>query len=166
MKCLEGYLHAWLAPKLRALQGRSRVLWDLVDTLAGPAWISYQRHLEERWTDPVVVGSLSVEIPLRSAASALRDLHDRPRRSLDSPLSVTEWSRIMLFLAVDHPSGPKNVLEIPSRDPDRTIRLVHRLQVLAQVRNVVTHRSPADAATVDAFRRTYYATFEELAQLG
>jgi hypothetical protein len=34
--------------------------------------------------------------------------------------------------------------------------------VLAQVRNVVTHRSVADAATLAEFRRAYYAAFEDL----
>jgi hypothetical protein len=47
-------------------------------------------------------------------------------------------------------------------DTDRAVRLAHRLQVLAQVRNAVTHRSIAGAATLEEFRRTYYATFEEL----
>jgi hypothetical protein len=137
-------------------------LWELTDRLLGVAWPAYQRYLGERWVDPVHVGAISVEVPLRSAVNALRDLQDRRRRPLDSPMSVTEWSRIMLFLAVDHASGPKNVLAVACRDPDRAVRLAHRLQVLAQVRNLVTHRSAADAATLAEFRRGYYIAFEDL----
>jgi hypothetical protein len=37
--------------------------------------------------------------------------------------------------------------------------------VLAQVRNIVTHRSVAGAATLTEFRRVYYAAFEELTTL-
>jgi hypothetical protein len=165
MKCLEGYLHAWLAPKLRALSDRSTTLWALSDRLLGSAWPAYQRYLGERWTDPVRVGAISVEVPLRSAINALRDLQDKGGRSLDSPMSVTEWSRILLFLGVDHASGPKNVLEIGCRDPDRSVRLAHKLQVLAQVRNVVTHRSTADLPTLLEFRRSYYVAFEELVKM-
>ena len=83
-------------------------------------------------------------------------------KSLDSPASVTEWSRLMLFFAVDHPSGPKNVLEVVCKDVDRGVRLAHRLQVLAQVRNAVTHRSVAGSATLEEFRRSYYAAFQDL----
>jgi hypothetical protein len=165
MKSLEGYLHAWLAPKLRELQTRSSLLWELAGKLAGASWTSYQRWVDERWTDPVTVGSLTVEVPLRSAVHALRDLAERRGRTFDSPMSVTEWSRLMLFFAVDHPSGPKNVLELAWRDPDRAVRLLHRLQVLAQVRNTVTHRSVADASTLAEFRRVYYGAFEELTRL-
>jgi HEAT repeat protein len=161
MKSLEGYMHAWLAPRLRSLQDRAQV-WELADRLLGGGWNSYQRWLGDRWHDPVRVGSVSVEIPLRSAVNALRDLQERRGRSLDSPLSVTEWSRIMLFLAIEHPSGPKNLLGLPSKDADRLAKLAHKLQVLAQVRNLVTHRSTADASTVEAFRSRYYAAFEEL----
>jgi HEAT repeat protein len=162
MKSLEGYLHAWLAPRLRALQDRSSPLWELTDRLLGSAWPAYQRYLGERWPDPVQVGSVSVEVPLRSVVNALRDLQDRRRRSSSSPMSVTEWSRIMLFLAVDHGSGPKNVLEIACRDADRAVRLAHKLQVLAQVRNVATHRANTEVDTLAAFRAGYYAAFEEL----
>jgi hypothetical protein len=162
MKCLEGYLHAFLAPRLGALQQQPAALWELTDRMLGAAWPAYQRYLGERWADPVTVGALSVEIPLRSVVNALRDLQERRARPLDAPMSVTEWSRIMLFLAVDHPSGPKNLLKLACRDPDRAVRLAHRLNVLAQVRNVVTHRSVAEAATLVEFRRAYYAAFEEL----
>jgi hypothetical protein len=80
-------------------------------------------------------------------------------------MSVTEWSRLMLFLALDHPSGARNVLRVECREPERAVRLAHRLQVLAQVRNLVTHRSTADAATLGEFRRAYYAAFQELTTL-
>jgi HEAT repeat protein len=165
MKSLEGYLHAWLSPRLRSLSGRSSSLWELTAKLGGSAWISYQRYLDERWADPVQVGALSVEVPLRSVVNVLRDLQDKLSRPIDSPMSVTEWSRILLFLGVDHPSGPKNVLEIACRDADRSVRLLHKLQVLAQVRNTVTHRSTADGATLTEFRRAYYQAFEELTHM-
>jgi hypothetical protein len=69
---------------------------------------------------------------------------------------------MMLFLAVDHPSGPKNVLKVTSTNAERSVKLAHKLQVLAQVRNIVTHRSVAGAATLAAFRTSYYSGFEEL----
>jgi len=165
MKCLEGYMHAWLAPRLRALQQDPRALWELAGGLLGPAWPTYQRYLAERWTDPVMVGAVSVEVPLRSVVNGLREYQERRLKSLDSPESVTEWSRLMLFLAVDHPSGPKNLLKVQARDADKTVRLAHRLGVLAQVRNIVTHRSVAGATTLTEFRRVYYAAFEELTTL-
>lgn len=164
-KSMEGYLHAWLAPRLGALQREPHALWELVDGVVGSSWPQYQRWLGQRWSDPVKVGSISVEVPLRSAINALRELGERRSKHLDSPMSVTEWSRMMLFLALDHPSGPKNVLGISSKDADRVARLSHRLQVVAQVRNTVAHRSVADAATLGAFRKLYYASFEELTGL-
>jgi len=162
MKCLEGYMHAWLGPRLRVLQAKPSIVFDLTDRVLGSSWPTYQRFLGERWSDPVEVGALSVDVPLRSVVNVLRDFQERRLKKLDSPASVTEWSRLMLFFAVDHPSGPKNVLEVTCRDTDRGVRLAHRLQVLAQVRNAVTHRSVAGAATLEAFRRSYYAAFEEL----
>jgi HEAT repeat protein len=162
MKCLEGYMHAWLGPRMRALQGKPHVLFDLTDRLLGTSWPAYQRWLGERWTDPVAVGALSVEVPLRSVVNVLREFQERRLKSLDSPASVTEWSRLMLFFAVDHPSGPKNVLEVQCKDVERGVRLAHRLQVLAQVRNAVTHRSVAGSATLEEFRRAYYAAFQDL----
>ncbi|MBS2019558.1 MAG: HEAT repeat domain-containing protein [Deltaproteobacteria bacterium] len=165
MKCLEGYMHAWLGPRLRALQTKPNVVWDLTDRLLGTSWPSYQRFLSERWADPVLVGSMSVEVPLRSVVNVLREFQERRLKSLDSPASVTEWSRLMLFFAIDHPSGPKNVLDVRARDAERGVRLAHRLQVLAQVRNAATHRSVATSSTLDEFRRSYYAAFEELTAL-
>lgn len=165
MKCLEGYLHAWLGPRLRSLQTKPNVVWDLTDRLMGTSWPTYQRYLSERWSDPVAVGSMSVEVPLRSVVNVLREFQERRLKSLDSPASVTEWSRLMLFFAIDHPSGPKNVLEVKSKDADRGVRLAHRLQVLAQVRNAATHRSVASSSTLDAFRRSYYQAFEDVTAL-
>jgi len=165
MKCLEGYMHAWLAPRLKTLQQDPRALWDLVDRVVGSAWPSYQRYLSERWADPVKVGAMSVEVPLRSVVNALRDFQDRRTKSLDSPASVTEWARLMLFLAVEHPTGPRNVLKVASKDTERVVRLAHRLQVLAQVRNAVTHRQVAAADTLGEFRKAYYAAFEDLTGL-
>jgi len=162
MKCLEGYMHAWLAPRLRTLQEQPSTLWELSDRLMGTAWPAYQRYLVDRWNDPVKIGALSVEVPLRSVVNALREFQERRCKSLDSPASVTEWSRMMLFFAVDHPSGPRNVLKVACKDPDRAVRLAHKLHVLAQVRNAVTHRSVAGASTLGEFRRAYYAAFEEL----
>jgi hypothetical protein len=106
MKCLEGYMHAWLSPRLRTLQSKPSALWELTDRVLGSAWPTYQRYLHDRWIDPVEVGALSVDVPLRSVVNVLREFQDRRLKSLDSPPSVTEWSRQMLFFAVDHPSGP------------------------------------------------------------
>jgi hypothetical protein len=165
MKCMEGYLHAWLAPKLRTLQLSPNTLWDLADRVLGSGWPTYQRWLAERWNDPVAVGSLSVEVPLRSVPSVLREFQERRLKSLDSPASVTEWSRLMLFLAIDHPTGAKNMLKVTAPDAERGVRLAHRLMVLAQVRNTVTHRSVAGASTLEEFRRVYYGAFEDLCAL-
>ncbi|MDB4933249.1 MAG: repeat-containing lyase [Labilithrix sp.] len=162
MKCLEGYMHAWLGPRMQALQAKPSVLWELTDRVLGSSWPTYQRWLDERWPDPVEVGALSVDVPLRSVVNVLREYQERRLKSLGSPASVTEWSRLMLFFAVDHPCGPKNVLGIVCTDADRGVKLAHRLHVLAQVRNAVTHRSLAGAATLEQFRRSYYTAFEEL----
>jgi HEAT repeat protein len=161
-KSLEGYLHAWLAPRLSVLQQQPGVLWQLVDGMTGSAWPGYQRWLGPRWHDPVSVGGLSVDVPLRSVVNALREYSERRLKSLDSPMSITEWSRVMLFLAIDHPTGARNVLEVGCKDPDRAAKLAHQLQVLAQVRNAVTHRQVATSATLGEFRTRYYAAFEEL----
>lgn len=161
-KALEGYLHAWLAPRMTALQRQPAQLWELTDTVVGSSWPAYQGWLSRVWEDPVSVGGLSVEIPLRSVRNALREWEERRLKRVDSPWSITDWSRVMLFLAIDHPAGPKNVLAIACKEPERAARLAHRLQVLAQVRNAVTHRQVAGTATLGEFRRAYYATFEEL----
>ncbi len=164
-KSMEGYLHAWLAPRLASLQAQPSALFELVDAVTGSAWPAYRRWLSSRWADPVDVGDLSVELPLRSVVNALRELSDRRLKSLDSPLSITEWARLMLFLAVDHPTGPRNVLGVSNRDAERAVRVAHRLQLLAQVRNAVTHRSVAGRATLEGFRSLYYPTFEELTSM-
>ncbi len=163
-KSLEGYLHAWLAPRLANLQRQPSTLWDLADRV-GASWPTYQRWVTSRWTDPVNVGGMSIDVPLRSTVNVLRDLSDRRVKHLDSPMSVTEWARLMMFLAVDHPSGPKNVLEVTCRDADHAVRLAHRLQVIALVRNTVTHRSVAATSTLDAFRTLYYAAFEDVTRM-
>jgi HEAT repeat protein len=163
MKCLEGYLHAWLGPKLRALQDRPSELWDLTDRVLGPGWPAYQRWLGERWADPVKVGAMTVELPLRSVVNAMREYQERRLKQLDSPMSVTDWSRLMLFFAVDHPAGAKNVLRVNATSAERAVKLAHGLGVLAQVRNVVTHRSVAGAETLREFRGAYYRAFEEVA---
>jgi hypothetical protein len=165
MKCLEGYMHAWLGPRLRAMQEQPGTLWELTDRLLGTSWPAYQRWLNERWADPVKVGGLAVEVPLRSVVNAMREYQERRLKSLDSPISVTDWSRIMLFFAVDHPTGPKNILKVQSPGADRAVKLAHKLQVLAQVRNAVTHRSVAGASTLAEFRKSYYSAFEELTAL-
>ena len=163
-KSLEGYLHAWLSPRLASLQSRPGTLWELGERVAA-AWPTYQRWIAPRWTDPVSVGAMSVDVPLRSTVNVLRDLSERRSKPLDSPMSVTEWARLMMFLAIDHPSGAKNVLEVACRDPEHTIRLAHRLQVIALVRNSVTHRSVAAASTLDAFRTLYYGAFEDVTRM-
>ncbi|MFO0683129.1 MAG: hypothetical protein U0234_13820 [Sandaracinus sp.] len=163
-KSLEGYLHAWLSPRMAALQRQPATLYEVTERV-GSAWPAYQRWLVPRWTDPVSVGELRVDVPLRATVNVLRDLAERRPRPGDSPASVTEWARLMMFLAVDHPSGPRNVLEVTCRDPDHAVRLAHRLQVLALVRNSVTHRSVAAASTLAAFRTLYYEAFEDVTRM-
>ncbi len=102
---------------------------------------------------------------MRAAANALREFQDRKLKRLESPLSVTEWARMMLFFAVDHPSGVRNVFKVSSKNADQVVRLAHKLQILAAVRNLVTHRAAAASSTLEAFRRSYYAAFEELTRL-
>ena len=71
----------------------------------------------------------------------------------------------MVFFAVDHPSGVKNLFKLRVKSADHAVRLAHRLHALAAVRNLVAHRAAASAPTLEAFRRDYYAAFEDLAQL-
>jgi HEAT repeat protein len=163
-KSLEGYLHAWLSPRLASLQNRPGTLWELGERV-GAAWPTYQRWIAPRWTDPVSVGAMSVDVPLRSTVNVLRDISERRSKPLDSPMSVTEWARLMMFLAIDHPSGAKNVLEVACRDPEHAIRLAHRLQVIALVRNSVTHRSVAATSPLDAFRPLYYGALEDVTRM-
>jgi len=79
---------------------------------------------------------------------------------------VTEWARLMVMFAVDHPStGFRNLFKLGGKSAERTIALAHRLHTLAAVRNLVTHRASAGAATLNAFRRGYYSAFEDLVAL-
>jgi HEAT repeat protein len=165
MKCLEGYVHAWLSPRLATLQRQPMELCNQVDQLMADAWPAYQRHLQKDWVDPVEVGATKVEVPLRAVTNALRDYQDRKMRRLESPLSVTEWARMMLFFAVEHPTGVRNRFKVSSRSPEQVVRVAHRLMTLAAVRNVVTHRSTAGAQTLEAFRRAYYTAFEDVTRL-
>ncbi|HEU4731356.1 MAG TPA: HEAT repeat domain-containing protein, partial [Kofleriaceae bacterium] len=82
---------------------------------------------------------------------------------------------MLVLFAVDHPSGFRNLFRIghataggaapaASREA-RTVALAHRLHALAAVRNLVTHRASAGAATLGAFRHSYYTAFEELVAL-
>jgi hypothetical protein len=59
----------------------------------------------------------------------------------------------------------RNVFHLPAKSADAMARLSHRLQALAAVRNLVTHRASAAASTVQAFRKDYYAAFEEVTKL-
>ncbi|HEX3761558.1 MAG TPA: HEAT repeat domain-containing protein, partial [Kofleriaceae bacterium] len=171
MKVLENYVHAWLGPRLAGLQREPAQLFDYVDRVIGAGWPGYQRWLEPRWRDPAEVGGARVEIPLRAVPNAVRELADHRRKRLDSPLSVTEWARMLLLFAVDHPSGFKNLFKLGATGAgatgprDRMVALAHRLHTLAAVRNLVTHRASAGAATLTAFRTSYYATFEDLVAL-
>jgi HEAT repeat protein len=165
MKVLEGYLHAALAPRLQKLQSDPTRLYGQVDRLLGGVWPSYEKWLGARWTDPVEVGGARVDVALRSVPNALRDLGDRRRRPLDSPLSVTEWGRLVLLLGAEHGSGVKNLLGLASAPPELVAKTGHRMLVLAAVRNLVTHRAAAGATTLEAFRRSFYATFEEITRL-
>jgi HEAT repeat protein len=164
MKVLENYVHAWLGARLTAVQREPTTLFDYVDRLSG-AWSSYQRFVGERWKDHVELGTAKVEVPARSLPNSLRDFQEHKRKRLDSPLSVTEWARLLVFFAVDHASGVKNLFKLPAKSGDQVIRLAHRLHTLAAVRNLVTHRAAASGATLDAFRKSYYLSFEDLAQM-
>jgi HEAT repeat protein len=167
MKVLENYVHAWLGPRLASLQREPAVLFDYVDRVIGAGWPGYQHWLEPRWRDPTDVGGARVELPLRAVPNAVRELADHRRKRLDSPLSVTEWARLLLLFAVDHPTGFKNLFKLgpAAGSRDRIVALAHRLHTLAAVRNLVTHRASAGAATLGAFRASYYATFEDVVAL-
>jgi len=165
MKVLENYVHAWLGPRLATLQREPAALFDYVDRVIGGSWPGFQRWIEPKWRDPAEVGSARVDVPLRAIPNAVRELQEHRRKRLDSPLSVTEWSRMMVLFAVDHPTGFKNLMKLGHKTPERTIALAHRLHTLAAVRNLVTHRASAGTATLAAFRRSYYAAFEELISL-
>jgi HEAT repeat protein len=163
MKTLEGYVHAWLSGRLQKKQ--NELLWDHVERLAGPTWPAYSRWLAQRWPENVDVGGMKVEVPLRAVPNALKELLERRQKRLDSPLSVTEWGRLLVLLGVNHESGVKNIVDIPARSAEQVVKVAHRLCVLAAVRNAVTHRTNASAATVDVFRRSYYTGFEDLTAL-
>ncbi|HUQ05480.1 MAG TPA: HEAT repeat domain-containing protein, partial [Kofleriaceae bacterium] len=163
-KCLENYVHAWLGQKMSQVQREPATLFEYVDRVAS-AWPTYQRYVGERWKDNVEMGTARVDVPLRSLPNALRDFQEHKRKRLDSPLSVTEWARLIVFFAVDHASGPKNLFKLPVKSSDQVIRLAHRLHTLAAVRNLVTHRAAASGSTLDAFRKSYYLSFEDLAQM-
>lgn len=166
MKVLENYVHAWLGPRMAGLQRDPASLFDYVDRVIGGSWQGYARWIEPKWKDPAEVGTAKVDIPLRSIPNAVRELQERKRKRLDSPLSVTEWARMMILFAVDHPSsGFKNLFKLGGKSSERTVQLAHRLHTLAAVRNLVTHRASAGAATLAAFRRGYYSAFEDLVAL-
>ncbi|TMQ21644.1 MAG: hypothetical protein E6J90_13825 [Deltaproteobacteria bacterium] len=168
MKVLENYVHAWLGPRMAGLQREPAQLFDYVDRVIGASWPGYQRWLEPRWRDPAEVGGARVEIPLRAVPNCVRELTEHRRKRLDSPLSVTEWARLLVLFAVDHPTGFKNLFKLgagAATPRDRVVALAHRLHTLAAVRNLVTHRASAGAATLGAFRRSYYTTFEDLVAL-
>jgi HEAT repeat protein len=165
MKVLENYVHAWLGTRMSGLQRDPMPLFAHVDQVVARAWPAYQEFVSQRWTDPMVVGNATVELPVRALPNALRELQEHRRKRLDSILSVTEWARLMVFFAVDHPSGIKNLFRLPVRSADHSVRLAHRLHTLAAVRNLVAHRAAASAPTLEAFRKSYYLTFEDLAQM-
>lgn len=166
MKVLENYVHAWLGPRMAGLQRDPASLFDYVDRVIGGGWPGYQRWIEPRWRDPAEVGGAKVDVPLRAIPNAVRELQEHRRKRLDSPLSVTEWARLIVLFAVDHPStGFRNLFKLGGKSGERTIALAHRLHTLAAVRNLVTHRASASAATLAAFRRGYYAAFEDLVAL-
>ena len=165
MKVLENYVHAWLGPRMAGLQREPAALFDYVDHAIGSGWGGYQRWLEPKWKDNVEVGGARVEVPLRAVPNAVRELQEHRRKRLDSALSVTEWARLMILFGVDHPTGFKNLFKVANKSADKTVTLAHRLHTLAAMRNLVTHRASAGAATLAAFRRGYYTAFEELVGL-
>ncbi len=168
MKVLENYVHAWLGPRMAGLQREPAVLFDYVDRVIGGSWGGYQKWLEPKWRDPIDVGGARVEIPLRAIPNCVRDMQEHRRKRLDSPLSVTEWARMIVLFAVDHPTGFKNLMKVgggAKQTAEKTVSLAHRLHTLAAVRNLVTHRASAGVATLAAFRKSYYTAFEELVAL-
>jgi len=166
MKVLENYVHAWLGPRMAGLQRDPATLYDYVDRVIGGSWGGFARWIEPKWRDPAEVGGAKVDIPLRAVPNAVRELQEHRRKRLDSPLSVTEWARMLVLFAVDHPqSGFRNLFKLSAKSSERTISLAHRLHTLAAVRNLVTHRASAGAATLAAFRRAYYSAFEDLVAL-
>ncbi|MDB4953616.1 MAG: lyase domain protein repeat-containing protein [Myxococcales bacterium] len=168
MKVLENYVHAFLGPRFAGLQREPATLFDYVDRVIGGGWQGYQRWIEPKWRDPVEVGPARVEVPLRSIPNAVRELTEHRRKRLDSVLSVTEWARLMVLFAVDHPgSGFRNLFKLGGKDKsaEKMIALAHRMHTLAAVRNLVTHRASAGSATLAAFRRGYYSAFEDLVAL-
>jgi hypothetical protein len=166
MKVLENYVHAWLGPRMAGLQRDPNVLFDYVDRVIGGSWSGYQRWIEPKWRDPAEVGTAKVEVPLRAIPNSVRDFQEHRRKRLDSPLSITEWARLMVLFAVDHqPSGFRNLMKLTGKSAEKTIALAHLLHTLAAVRNLVTHRASAGAQTLAAFRRGYYAAFEDLVAL-
>jgi hypothetical protein len=77
---------------------------------------------------------------------------------------------MLVLFAVDHqPSGFRNLFKLGTANApkaaERTVSLAHRLHTLPAVRNLVTHRASAGANTLAAFRRSYYAAFEDLVAL-
>jgi len=165
MKVLENYVHAWLGSRLSTMQREPVALFDYVDRAVTGAWPDYQRWLGTRWPDPVAYGVAKVDVPLRSVPNALKEFQEHRRKRLDQPLSITEWARMIVFFAVDHPSGVRNLFKLPQKNGEVIVRLAHRMHGLAAVRNLVTHRSAASPPTVEAFRKSYYAAFEDLAQM-
>ncbi|HEY1556978.1 MAG TPA: HEAT repeat domain-containing protein [Kofleriaceae bacterium] len=169
MKVLENYVHAWLGPRMAGLQREPAALFDYVDRVIGGSWSGFSRWIEPKWRDPIEVGAAKVDVPLRAIPNAVRELQEHRRKRLDSPLSITEWARMLVLFAVDHPSsGFRNLMKLGGTtkpSPERTIVLAHRLHTLAAVRNLVTHRASAGATTLAAFRRGYYAAFEDVVAL-
>ncbi len=78
-----------------------------------------------------------------------------------------EAVRVLAVAALE--SGFKNLMTVgvpgAKGGAERTVSLAHRMHTLAAVRNLVTHRASAGVATLAAFRRSYYAAFEDLVAL-
>lgn len=166
VKCMENFLHATLASRLKKMQQQDPIgLFEHVDFMMDFAWPSYRTFLLTHWDNSVCIGETTVEVPLRAVPNVLVDFHERRRKRLDQPLSVSEWARLLLFFGVDHPSGIRNLFKIPSRNIGHVIRLAHRLQSLAALRNIVAHRAAIGPSTLEAFRSLYYSSFESLVKL-
>lgn len=109
-----------------------------------------------------------IRSPAASGAALVVLEHDLEPEVQIAALSVTEWARMMVLFAVDHPSGFKNLMRVgpagaaPGPTRERIVALAHRLHTLAAVRNLVTHRASAGSATLGAFRKSYYTAFEDL----
>ena len=86
---------------------------ELQVALARPVWkdavevaqVELGGELGTRWPDPVAFVAAKVEVPLRSVPNALKEFQEHLRKRLDSPLSITEWARLVRPLRLVEDGG-------------------------------------------------------------